>query len=225
MNFLENVFNFIFPPTCGICGKIGDTYLCEQCRNELTNSNIFLNQLDYFKIEQNNPIDEHFYIFLYDGIIREKILQYKFHNKPYLSNTFSEFFVKNKKVCGFLKKYDIMSAVPISVLRKRQRGYNQSELIARKISKIGLITFENDLLEKIKDNKPQSALDKRQRLENVKNVYKIENELKIKEKRILLFDDIYTTGATAKECAKSLKQAGAKKVGILTIAKDFQKVN
>ena len=64
-------------------------------------------------------------------------------------------------------------------------------------------------------------LNKKQRIENVKNVYKIQNEQKIKEKAVLLFDDIYTTGATAKECAKVLKQAGASKVGILTIAKDF----
>ena len=206
MNFLENVFNFIFPPVCGICGKIGDEYLCKQCKDEILHSNIFLNQLDDFQLDPNNPIDEHFYIFFYEGIIREKILLYKFHNQPYLANTFSEFFVKNKKVCGFLKKYDIMSAIPISLFRERQRGYNQSELIARKVNKSGLIAFEKKLLKKIKNNQPHSVLHKKQRIENVKNVYKIENKTKIKisEKKILLFDDIYTTGATAKECAKLL---------------------
>ncbi len=222
MNFLEKTLDYIFPPICGICGKYGQGYLCNQCRQKLTNSDIFLNKLDLYS--KDNEIDEHFYIFLYSGIVREKIIEYKFQDKPYLLETFSEFFVKNEKVCRFLKKYDIMGAVPISTHRKRERGYNQSELIARKIAKIGIIHFEKDLLKKVKNNKSQSTLNKERRLENVKNVYKIQNEQKIKDKKIVIFDDIYTTGATAKECAKILKQAGASNVGILTLAKDFQKL-
>ena len=76
------------------------------------------------------------------------------------------------------------------------------------------------MLKKEKHNQPQSSLNKQQRKENVKDVYKVQNELKIKNKNILLLDDIYTTGSTANECAKMLKQAGGKKVGILTIARD-----
>ena len=222
MNFLEEALNFIFPTVCGFCGKIGEGYLCNKCKRELLYSNIFLNQLDSYTNKKSSFIDEHFYLFSYTGIIREKILQYKFQDKPYLANTFSEFFMNNEKLYGFLKKYDIIEAVPISISRKRERGYNQSELIARKISKMGLIHIELHLLEKVKNNKPQSELNKKQRLENVKNVYKIQNEQKINQKNILLFDDIYTTGATTNECAKVLKQAGSKKVGILTIAKDFK---
>ncbi len=143
MNFFEKALDFIFPPVCGICGKIGKEYLCPKCQKELLESNIFLNKIESYNHEKDNPIKEHFYLFSYSGMIREKILQYKFQNKPYLSNTISEFFIKNEKVCGFLKKYDIISVVPISKQRKKQRGYNQSELIARKIGKTGLIHFEN----------------------------------------------------------------------------------
>ncbi len=143
MNLLEKALDFIFPPVCGICGKIQKEHLCKECKEKLVHSNIFLNKLESYNHEKDNPIDEHFYIFSYSGIIREKILQYKFQNKPYLSNTISEIFIKNEKVCGFLKKYDIISVVPISKQRKRQRGYNQSELIARNIGKTGLIHFEN----------------------------------------------------------------------------------
>lgn len=225
MNFLEKALNFIFPPVCGICGKMGEGYLCNKCEQEIINSNIFLNQIDLYNHEKSSLIEEHFYIFSYSGVIREKILQYKFKDKSYLSETISKFFIKNEKLYGFLKKYDIIVAVPISASRKRERGYNQSELIARKISKIGLICYEPHILYKSKNNKPQSSLNKKQRLKNVKDVYKIQNEQKIQGKNILLFDDIYTTGATANECAKILKQAGAKSVGILTIAKDFKKVN
>lgn len=221
MNFLEKALTFIFPPACDFCGKIGEGYLCKKCKEKLINSNIFLNQLNSYPNKKNNFIDEHFYLFSYTEIIREKILQYKFNDKAYLSDTFFEFFVNNEKLYRFLKKYDIIGAVPISKSRKRERGYNQSELIARKIAKTLLIPFENVLI-KTKNNSPQSNLNKKQRLENVKNVYKVQNEQRIKEQNILLFDDIYTTGATANECARMLKQAGSKNVGILTIAKDFK---
>ena len=220
MNFLEKTLDFIFLPSCGFCGKIGEGYLCQKCKKEIINSNIFLNQLNSYPNKKNSFIDEHFYLFSYTGIIREKILQYKFNDQPYLANTIFEFFVNNKKLYRFLKKYDIMSSVPISASRKRERGYNQSELIAKKIAKMALIPYEAKILNKVKNNNPQSNLNKIQRLENVKNVYKIHDKQKIKEKNILLFDDIYTTGATTNECVRILKYAGCKRVGVLTIAKD-----
>lgn len=221
MNFLEKALNFIFPPICGMCKKNGQGYLCIKCKNKIMNSNIFLNQLDFYK---NSFIEEHFYLFLYTGIMREKILQYKFKEQTYLANMILEFCIKNEKLYRFFKKYDIICSVPISKSRKRKRGYNQSELIAKKISKITLLHFEKNIIMKVKNNTPQSKLNKKQRQENVKNVYKIQNQQKIKNKNILLFDDIYTTGATVNECAKVLKNAGCKNVGVLTIAKDFKKV-
>ncbi|MCI9178023.1 MAG: ComF family protein [Clostridia bacterium] len=221
MDFWDKALSFIFPPICGVCGKIGKSYLCKECKEELEKEKIIVSKIEK---QPSEYIIEHCYLFCYEGDIRQKILQYKFQNKAYLSKMFSEFFVKNEKVCRFLKKYDIIISVPMSKKKKSQRGYNQSELIAKQISKYTKISFQNQVLIKYKENHTQSTLSKKQRFENVKNVYKIQNEQKIKEKNILLFDDIYTTGATVKECAKVLKQAGAKNIGILTVAKDFQKV-
>ena len=223
MNLLETVLDFIFPPTCGFCNKMGEGYLCQNCKQKITNSNIYFNQLDFYQ-NKDTFIDEHFYLFSYTEPIREKILQYKFDDKAYLANTIYEFFMNNEKLYGFLKKYDIMIAVPISTIRKRERGYNQSELLARKISRLADIQLEKQVLKKQKSNQPQSSLNKEQRKENVKNVYKVQNELKISNKKVLLVDDIYTTGATVNECAKMLKQAGCKEVGVLTIAKEFKKL-
>ena len=220
MSLLENVLDFIFPPVCAFCGKVGEGNLCQKCRKAITNSSIFANQLDFYS-NQSYFIDEHFYLFSYEEPIREKILQYKFEDKAYLANCIYEFFMNNEKIYGFLKKYDIIIPVPISLARRRERGYNQSEIIARKISKMVGIPIETQVLKKEKHNQPQSSLNKKQRKENVKNVYKIQNELKIQRKEILLLDDIYTTGATANECAKMLKQAGGERIGILTIAKDL----
>ena len=232
MKLFENVLSLIYPPACSICGKEGKTYLCENCKNKLEQEKIYVP-----KIEIVNGI-EHCYLFEYKGIIREKILQYKFGNKAYLANFFFEFFVKNEKVCGFLKKYDIIIPVPMSKKKIAKRGYNQSELIAKKIAKSttnnlnfnilkgnavnnNTLKLEKNILIKVKENKTQSTLNKIERMENVKNVYKIQNKQKIKQKKVLLFDDIYTTGATTTECIKVLKNAGAKEVGILTIAKDI----
>lgn len=219
MNLLEIALDFIFPPVCGFCKKLSEGYLCTKCREDIIHSDIYLNQLDLYQ-DKSIFIDEHFYLFSYEEPIREKILQYKFEDKAYLASTIYEFFMNNEKLYGFLKKYDIMIPIPISSSRKRERGYNQSELLARKISRMASIPIEMQVLKKVKHNQPQSSLNRQQRKQNVKNVYKVQNELKIQNKKILLFDDIYTTGSTANECARILKGAGNSTVGILTIAID-----
>lgn len=102
------------------------------------------------------------------------------------------------------------------------RGYNQSELIAKEIAKILQIKIDTKTLKKTKNNITQSTLNKEQREQNVIGAYTTKNTEKIKNKKILIFDDIYTTGNTVNECAKVLVQAGISKnnIGILTIAKD-----
>jgi len=121
-----------------------------------------------------------------------------------------------------LKKYDIIIIVPISKQRKKERGYNQSYLIAKEISKIIKIPIAKKVLYKIKNTTPQSLLNKKQREENAKGVYKAPNTTKLYDKKILLIDDIYTTGNTVNECTKILLNNGVKRqnIGVLTIAKD-----
>ena len=217
-NFIEKILDLIFPPVCGICNKEINTYLCGKCEKEINKITcVGENRYD------NKYFSTHMYLFKYEGIIRNKIISYKFNDKPYLYKTFCEIFVKNKKVCEFLKKYDIIISVPMYKKKKNQRGYNQSELIAKEIAKkTENIEYRNDILLKIKNTARQSSLNKEQRKENIKNAYLIKSSNKeyILNKNILIFDDIYTTGSTANECAKMLKEAGAKDVGILTIARD-----
>lgn len=217
-NFIEKILDLIFPPVCGICNKEINTYLCGKCEKEINKITcVGENRYD------NKYFSTHMYLFKYEGIIRNKIISYKFNDKPYLYKTFCEIFVKNKKVCEFLKKYDIIISVPMYKKKKNQRGYNQSELIAKETAKkVENIEYRNDILIKIRNTAKQSSLNKEQRKENIKNAYLIKSSNKeyILNKNILIFDDIYTTGSTANECAKMLKEAGAKNIGILTIAKD-----
>lgn len=214
--FIEKILDLIFPPVCGICNKEINTYLCGKCEKEI-NKITCVGENKY----DDKYFSTHMYLFKYEGIIRNKIISYKFDDKPYLYKTFCEIFVKNKKVCEFLKNYDIIISVPMYKRKKNQRGYNQSELIAKEIAKkIENIEYRNDILLKIKNTPKQSSLNKEQRKENLKNAYVVNNNEYILNKNILIFDDIYTTGSTANECAKTLIEAGAKDVGILTIAKD-----
>ena len=128
---------------------------------------------------------------------------------------------------GFLKTYDIIVPVPISKKRKKKRGYNQSLLIAREIASSynknvnHTLRVEKNCLYKNIDTIEQSKLNKEQRDINVKGVYKLRNNRILTNKRILLVDDIYTTGNTVRECCHMIKKANPEKIGVLTIARGF----
>ncbi len=133
--------------------------------------------------------------------------------------TFAKLILKNEKICRIIKSYDIICSVPIHRKRKNDRGYNQSELIAKEVAKnIKEIKYVK-LLKKIVNNKRQSMLKREERKQNVKNVYEIQNKQIIEDKKIILFDDIYTTGNTVDECSKILKENKAKEILVLTLAR------
>lgn len=170
----------------------------------------------------NKNFMEHCYLFKYENLIREQIISLKFKEKPYIYKSISYFLKNNKKSFEYLEKYDIIVVVPISKERKKERGYNQSEIMIRELSNIINAKIVPNVLYKLKNTVPQSSLNKKQREENAKGVYKARNCEKISNKKILLVDDIYTTGSTINECARTLVQSGIKRsqIGALTIAKD-----
>ena len=201
---------------CAFCGKIDENFLCEECNKKFERiTNVHIQKY------KNKTYAEHIYMFKYTDIRRE-ILEYKFDDKSYYYKTISQVFFKNKKICEILKTYDIIIPVPIHNKRRKERGYNQSELIARAISKALGIPIVKNVLVKIKNTVPQSSLNKVQRAENAKGVYSAKNHTKLRNKKILLIDDIYTTGSTLNECANALIQKGIKReqIGVLTLAKD-----
>lgn len=235
---IDFVLNFLFPPSCIICGKYNKNYICKLCEkrflkyrkyNEIDNLNILKNKLNksdlketykYYLIDNQKIYwDKLLYVFKYKGIIRKYILEYKFGDKPYMSNFFAYELLKNKKVYEILKFCDIIIPVPLDRKKQNQRGYNQTELIAKVLSQKTRINFQKVLL-KVKHTKTQSLLENSDRKKNVENAFCIKNTELVKNKKIIIFDDIYTTGATANEISKILKEAGAKKVFVLVIAKD-----
>lgn len=212
---LNNILELIYPNVCGICGKICKESLCKRCAIEIKKYEINLvnkNKKMYF--------NESMHIFKYNEMIRQRLIEYKFQDKSYMYKTFAKIILKNKKVCGFLEKYDIIIPVPIHKKRRLKRGYNQTELIAKEICKNISLELKTGVLIKQKNIKAQSELNKNERKQNIKNAFEIKNINEIIDKKILLFDDIYTTGSTVNECSKILKKAGAKQIGVVTIAKD-----
>lgn len=214
----EKVLNLIFPNVCGFCNEINDNSLCRSCELNLSKY-----EIDCIKSHTNDK--QKYFDFLYSALkyentVREKIIQYKFNENSYLYKTFAKIIIKNKKIYRFLKLYDIIISVPMHKNKKAVRGYNQCELIAREITKQLELDYEKDVLIKVKNTEIQSTLTKLQRIENVKGAFCIKDETKVKGKKIILVDDIYTTGSTVNECSKVLKKAGASEICVVTIAKD-----
>lgn len=213
---IKYVINLIYPNVCGICDKLCDDDICKKCE-------IKLNNISKIKIDRytNKYFKKHLYIFKYEGIIKERLIKYKFNERNYIYKAFVKFMLKNKKICDFLKNYDIIIPVPIHTKRRMERGYNQSALIAKAISKkIPPIDYLEDVLIKKINNKPQSTKNKSERKNNVIGAYYMKNKEKINNKKILLLDDIYTTGNTVNECCKILQSANPKCIDVITIAKD-----
>lgn len=215
----EKILNLIYPQTCGICGKINENSLCKKCEIKLNK------QAENRIIKEGTEIEDKYfnelmYIFRYEGQIRKLIIDYKFNDKAYLYKMFVNFLLKNKKIFENIKNYDTIIPVPISKKRKNERGYNQSLLISRNIAEKTNLELMNNCLIKNKNIIEQSKLNKEDRLQNIQGVYDLKNKKLLENRKILLIDDIYTTGSTANECSKTLRAANPDKVGILVLAKD-----
>ena len=232
----EKALNLFFPIKCGVCEKIGIP-ICKECEENLKQyeinfmfkenikieslGNSFINKELNFKDNiwddktNNNLKIQKIFIYKYQDIIRNLLINYKFYDASYLANSFAYLIKNNKKIYSILKSYDIIIPVPLHKKRMNERGYNQTELIARKLE----IPVVTNCLVKTKNIKPQSTKTAKERQIDIKNVFTIQNVDKIKNKKLLLLDDIYTTGSTANECIKTLSKA-TNKIGFIALAKD-----
>lgn len=114
---------------------------------------------------------------------------------------------------------DVLVPVPLHIRRLRERGYNQALILVRELNKRTGIPYQERALVKIKDTPMQTSLKKRERGKNLKGVFEVKDPEAIQGKAVVLVDDVYTTGATVNECARTLLKAGAKQVAALTVAR------
>ena len=149
---------------------------------------------------------------IYEGILSEAITQFKFHGLKRFSKILA------KLVIGpGLPQTDGIIPVPLSLQRLKERGFNQSLLIAKVISKELKTPLFMDNLVKTKDTPPQIGLPAKERQHNLRNAFGVTGD--IKDLRLLLVDDVVTTGSTIRECSKVLMKAGAREVVALTLAR------
>jgi ComF family protein len=157
--------------------------------------------------------------FIYGDPIRKMILALKYSDNGFVARAVAPYMsaVFMKKCPRTYKNY-IIIPVPLCKARLRERGYNQSELLARETARHLSLPILTDVLIRTKKTEPQKKMTPAQRAENLKNAFAVENANLITDKHILLIDDVITTGATTKECAQVLRKAGAKQIKILTVA-------
>jgi len=228
------ILDILYPKLCVNCGKEG-FYLCEDC---LSLIEILDKQYCPFCFPAKTVIDgktcptcqkTHYLNGLYfacsyeNPIIKKLIAEFKY--EPYIKD-YAEllaFFLishlanLNKTFSDF--EEFIIIPVPLFIKKQKIRGYNQAEEIGKKISEILKIQILSNVLIKTKLTISQTELKKEERMENIKNAFKIKNESLIKNKNIILIDDVFTSGGTMDECAKVLKQNGAQKVWGMAIAR------
>lgn len=210
------MFRFIFPRKCTFCEKIlskEETDFCHDCRNS---SDIFK------KSKRNIPFVAHWTaLWYYKDAVRDSIHRYKFGRRRTYGQVYAQLMAMELYDSAF-HDVDFICWVPVFWLRKHKRGYDQSELLARTIGKELSLPVQS-ALKKIRNNPAQSTIQGvAQRRANVTGVYRVRDKSIVAGKRILLIDDVVTTGATVSECARILLTAGAKEVFLAAVAASAQ---
>jgi len=163
----------------------------------------------------------------YSGVLRQIIYNFKYQDKPGLAHPLGEMLFHLFLTNWGKRKIDFIVPVPLHIKRFRTRGFNQSFLLVKNWALLGKAESKEITLPRVrkkvlireKSTVSQTGIDRKSRIINVKNAFKVIDEACVKGKRILLIDDVYTTGATMNECAKTLKKSGALSVDGLTLAR------
>ncbi|MDR2760648.1 MAG: ComF family protein [Rickettsiales bacterium] len=233
---LRKLFDLIFPYRCLRCEKIIDRLgfcdgcmaealyplkppLCRICGGPLDMENFPGNRLVCAScLKEKYFFDRAVSVFYYSGHMPKIIHSFKFGNKFFLSKFFFEYLREKPKEFG--ENIDCIVPIPLHVKKLRARSYNQTALLARHFRDEGYKVI-NDLLLKTVNSRAQIELKTSQRKKNVRGNFCVNKKYagEAAGKNILLLDDVFTTGATVNECAKVLREGGAKKIFVLTIAK------
>lgn len=190
---------FIKEPTCDICGGtlVGKGSVCIECKN------------------RTMTFDKCYCILEYRDEVRSKIIALKQNGKKHIAETFA--YLVEDKVMPLLENIDIIIPVPIHEERVKERGFNQSEVLCKNLQSTGKVN--KDICRRIKNTPHQTGLGRDNRESNLVGAFEIKDKKQIKDKTILIVDDIYTTGSTLNEIAKTLYKCKAKKVIALCLAR------
>ncbi len=223
--FWKDFIDLIFPRNCPLCKQAlfdFEPCLCTICQGMLPRANFHLYPFDNeltSKLQGLMPVHRAmaFLRFTKKGKSQALLHLLKYKNKPELGEELGRLYGLSLLEKGFAGFWDVLVAVPLHPLKKQRRGYNQSECFARGLSKVLGIPYR-ELLVRKKFTSTQTNKSRLERLENVGDVFALNQGQVTQGLRILLVDDILTTGATLCACAQTLLQGGAKHVDLATIA-------
>lgn len=222
--FVKDFLDLVFPRNCELCGKAlfdFESNLCVPCKGTLPVTNYHLRPWDNDlkqKVEGLTRVRMvvSFLRFSKSGKSQKLLHSVKYKGKPKVAEELGMIYgtmLKDK----LFADVDYIVPVPLHLMKEKRRGYNQSEKFAQGLS-ANLEIPVRQLLERVKFTDTQTEKTRLERLENVQGVFKVKNAEKVRNSRIILVDDVMTTGATLCSCANELLGAGAKSVDFLTIA-------
>ena len=153
-----------------------------------------------------------------DGTTRQAILLFKYGGRRTLSRHLGRLMIETAERLFDPREFDLLIPVPLHSRRERARGYNQATLLAKEIGRGFGLRVDHRILQRVRATEAQSG-GRREREDNVKGAFAVKQPDRVKDKKLLLIDDVFTTGATAGECARTLLAAGAAEVGVYTLAR------
>lgn len=193
--------DFIVPPWCEICGMPNTEGICVNCATKPP---------QYGKLRT---------IGIYHGTLQHLIHLYKFEKRTNLVKHLVQLILANLPNDLSFDEYDYILPIPIHKKRLRERGFNQATLLADYICKKSDNQMLTDALIREKNTSPQSSLDREARQTNIIGAFTLRNSEAIRDKKILVLDDVYTTGATVREVVKVLWNADPIEIDVLTLAR------
>ena len=230
MNIFSSFIDLIFPKTCiGCNSRLNDKeqILCSECEQSLD----FLTGICEIcgTTKENNPcktcesnkfyFDKACSVFQFNSTVQNLIHNMKYNEMTKISEYLGKYTKEYLNTFHPFSKIDIITPIPLHKVKKRSRGFNQSEFLTRVISEQMNWTHIPNLILRKKFTETQTKLSKKQREENVSNAFKLNPKFNIENKDILIIDDVFTTGATINSACKLLKNHNANKIYVLTIAR------
>lgn len=229
MDFIEKCLGILYPQTCCFCGRVNREPICKECKEEV----IYIQEpickkcgkpIRYAENEYCSDCEDtqfHYEqgrsVWLHTGRVRWSVYQFKYHNRRIYSKFYAREFTRLYgdwiRSCGI----EVIIPIPLHRKRRKKRGYNQAEKLARNLGKLTKIRVETKAVIRTRNTKPQKELSNKERRKNLRDAFRVTKYWK-GEKNVLLVDDIYTTGNTIDSVAKVLKENGAQKVWFLTIS-------
>ncbi len=208
---LRALWDFLFPPKCVLCRRVLSSSARELCQD--------CEALEHWHPSSKRKIqflDSHTAIWYYEENPRRAILSYKFYRARHLGRKLGRLLAAHIQQRE-LEQVDCITWVPVTYRRRWERGYNQSELLAKEASRVlGIPALP--LLKKVRHTRRQARMNAPQRKANILGAFAPVKGQNVAGKRVLLIDDVLTTGATAGECARVLSAAGAREVHCAAVA-------